>query len=399
MKDASITSEPASGATVPADEVSWREVRQILDEEIARLPQDLRSAIIVCLFEGRTQEEAARYLEVKPRTLKDRVHRGRELLKARLARRGVSLAVMGALLSAGGAEAALSATLQQVTLQGAAALANKTALTGIVSPAVLGLTGSSVLSIGWGAIAVAIVGLVLSTGAAYLTWDHLRPPASVQTVKRSFRGGQFDSTFFRWSPSTARRYGRLEQEGLRLTLPATDGPAVPVGIALRHPVRGDFELEATFEFLHMGPPEIGKWAGATVYLFMDDDERNGVWFGKMNERQLGPVFAMGHRVSLPGAGHDQERIDKFMDYVTTVGETGILRLRVVREGTSFSLFAAEGQAGEYRHLQTLEVSAEDLEIVRLGTDPGWSPNAPVDMRLVDFAMTAREFVGYQPRTP
>src|SRR5579859_6406610 len=83
MKDAPF-SEPVSGETGTADEVSWREVREILDEEIARLPQDLRSAIIVCLFEGRTQEEAARYLEVKPRTLKDRVHRGRELLKARL---------------------------------------------------------------------------------------------------------------------------------------------------------------------------------------------------------------------------------------------------------------------------------------------------------------------------
>lgn len=404
MNEAPLIGEPDTGAPVTAEEVSWREVRQILDEEIARLPHELRAAIIICLFEGRTQEEAAQFLEVNRRTLKDRVRRGRERLQARLTRRGVTLAVMGALLSAGGADAALSATLQQVTLQGATALANKTALAGIVSPAVLGLTGSSLLSVGWGAIAAAIVGLVLTAGAGYVAWDHLRPPPSVQTVKKSFRKGQFDNEFFRWSPATARKYARLEQEGLRLTLPATDGPTVPVGIALRHPVRGDFELEATFEFLHLGRPEAGKWAGATIYLFMDDNERNGVWFGKMNERQLGPVFATGHRASLPAtggreSGHDQERIDKFMDYVTTSGETGILRLRVVRRGLSFSFFAAEGETGEFRHLETLEVSAEDLEIVRLGPDPGWLSNVAVDMRLLDFSMTAREFVGYQLRTP
>src|SRR5262245_54910630 len=95
--------EPAAAG----EEVSWREVRQVLDEEIARLPSELRSAIIHCLFEGRTQEEAAQYLEVNPRTLKARLARGRELLRRRLTRRGVSLAILGAVLSGSGAQAAI----------------------------------------------------------------------------------------------------------------------------------------------------------------------------------------------------------------------------------------------------------------------------------------------------
>ncbi len=156
-------------------------------------------------------------------------------------------------------------------------------------------------------------------------------------------------------------------------------------------------MEATFELLQMGRPTTGKAVGAIIYLFMDDNERNGVWFGKMNERQLGPVFIAGHRVSQPGAGHDQERIDKFTECVATVAETGIVRLRVVRKGKSFSLFAAESETEEFRHLHTLEVSSHNLQIVRLGPDPGWSPNAPVDMRILDFSMTATEFVGNQHR--
>src|SRR5262245_53273634 len=36
-------------AVVAPEDVTWREVRQVLDEEIARLPEDLRAAIILCL--------------------------------------------------------------------------------------------------------------------------------------------------------------------------------------------------------------------------------------------------------------------------------------------------------------------------------------------------------------
>jgi RNA polymerase sigma factor (sigma-70 family) len=372
------------------EEVSWREVRQVLDEELAELPQDLRAAVILCLFEGRTQEEAAQYLDVNARTLKDRVHRGRELLRHRLTRRGVTLAVMGALLSGGSVEAAVSATLQQVTLQGATALANHAALTGLVSPSVLGLTGSSTLLAGWGAIVAATVALVVSAGTFFVVWNRPASPASMQTIKRSFRGRNFDNTVFQWSPSAARNSIGLEEQGLRITLPAKNGPGVPTGIAMRHPVRGDFELEVTFEFLHVARPDVGWAAGATLYFFMDDDDRNGMWFGKMNERVRGPVFVIGQRVD-----QGEERITNFADSVTTVGETGIVRLRVVRKGQSFSLFAAEGETGEFQHLRTLEISSQDVQIVRFATDPAWNPNVEVDVRLLEFSIAAQQIVGYQ----
>jgi len=385
---------PMKAAAVTSEEVSWREVRQVLDEELAELPQDLRAAVILCLFEGKTQDEAAQCLEINPRTLKDRVHRGRELLRQRLMRRGVTLAVMGALLTGTTAEAAVSATLQQVVLQGATALVNKGALTGIISPSVLGLTGSSSLLAGWGAFTAAIVALALTVGTTFVVWNHTAPERPRQTIKRSFRGAQFDNRVFKWSPAAARNYGRLEELGLHLALPAQDGPGVPTGIELRHAVRGDFELEATFEFLHVARPESGWGAGVTLYFFIDDEDRSGMWFGKMNERLRGPVFVTGHRID-----RDEERINNFADSVTTVGETGIVRLRVVREGRSFSLFAAEGETGDFQHVRTLEISSEDLQIVRFATDPGWNPNVQIDVRLLEFSITAQELVGYEPRTP
>jgi len=374
--------------TVTAEDASWREVRQVLDEEIARLPDVLRGPIILCLFEGRTQEEAGEYLEVNVRTLKARVARGRDLLRKRLTRRGVSLAVLGAVLSGSSAQAAVSATLQQATVQGATALVNKAVLAGVVSPTVLSLTGSTSLLAGWGTIAAVIAGLALSAGGIYVVSERSRAHAVRQrpTVTGSFRGGTFDSEFFEWT-GDAEQYARLEEEGLRITLPAENGPRFPVGVKVRPVVHGDFELEARFELLDVPRPAEGSGGGVTVYFFMDDEEWHGVWFGKMIDGRRGPMFVLGNRV-----GKREERITRFADAVEAGGELGIVRVRVVREGTAFRLFAAEGETAEFRHIQTLEVSPEDLRIVRFATDWGFTPNVAMDVRLVDFSMTADAFV-------
>ena len=49
------------------DEVSWREVRRVLDEEVSRLPERLRLPIFLCYFEGKTRDEAAEALGWKLR--------------------------------------------------------------------------------------------------------------------------------------------------------------------------------------------------------------------------------------------------------------------------------------------------------------------------------------------
>ena len=72
----------AAAQTNPVDDVGWREVRDIIDAEVARLPDKNRAAILLCYFEGRTQEDAARQLGWPARTLQARLARGLELLAA-----------------------------------------------------------------------------------------------------------------------------------------------------------------------------------------------------------------------------------------------------------------------------------------------------------------------------
>jgi RNA polymerase sigma factor (sigma-70 family) len=43
----------------PVDDLAWREVRQILHEELDRLPERFRTPLVLCHLEGRTQDEAA----------------------------------------------------------------------------------------------------------------------------------------------------------------------------------------------------------------------------------------------------------------------------------------------------------------------------------------------------
>jgi RNA polymerase sigma factor (sigma-70 family) len=77
--------------TDPIDELSWREVRQIVHEELDRLPEKYRQPLILCYLEGQPHEQAARQLGWNAGIFKGMLTRGRDLLRRRLTRRGLGL--------------------------------------------------------------------------------------------------------------------------------------------------------------------------------------------------------------------------------------------------------------------------------------------------------------------
>src|SRR5581483_10757042 len=64
----------------------------LLREELFGLTEKYRLPILLFYFEGKTYEEAARDLHCAVGTIKSRLARGRELLRKRLTRRGMTLA-------------------------------------------------------------------------------------------------------------------------------------------------------------------------------------------------------------------------------------------------------------------------------------------------------------------
>lgn len=75
----------------PTQNVALRELGQILDDEIAKLPEPFREAIILTQIEGLSRIEAALRAGTTVASIKDRLERGRELLQRRLTRRGLTV--------------------------------------------------------------------------------------------------------------------------------------------------------------------------------------------------------------------------------------------------------------------------------------------------------------------
>lgn len=83
---------------VLAESADGRDAAAALHEEIARLPEPHRAAVVLCDLQGRTHAEAAEALGWPVGTVKSRQARAREQLRGRLARRGVALS-SGALVA------------------------------------------------------------------------------------------------------------------------------------------------------------------------------------------------------------------------------------------------------------------------------------------------------------
>ncbi|QEG27338.1 ECF RNA polymerase sigma factor SigE [Gemmata obscuriglobus] len=91
-----ITPANVDGRCV-AGALDHTELRAVIDEELAALPETHRAAIVLCDLQGKTRAEAACELGRAEGTVASWLARGRKALAVRLARRGVALPAAGLL--------------------------------------------------------------------------------------------------------------------------------------------------------------------------------------------------------------------------------------------------------------------------------------------------------------
>src|SRR5438552_913993 len=101
----------------PAAALVWREVCAALDEELQRLPERLRSPLVLCYLSGLTRDEAAKQLGWTLGTLKRRLEEGRKALRVRLERRGIAAVGLAlAVLTPEALQSAVSTSLLESSL-------------------------------------------------------------------------------------------------------------------------------------------------------------------------------------------------------------------------------------------------------------------------------------------
>jgi RNA polymerase sigma factor (sigma-70 family) len=121
----------------------WDDLRPLLDQELAALPDRYRAAVVLCDLEGKTRKEAARQLGLPEGTLSSRLARARALLARRLARHGVGVSggALAAVLSQNAAWPCVPAAVLSATIRAAARFAAGTAGAGAaISARVAALT-------------------------------------------------------------------------------------------------------------------------------------------------------------------------------------------------------------------------------------------------------------------
>ncbi len=87
-KDEASYQQLQADLATPSEEADTREKLDALEEGIAQLPDDLRTAFVLSVLDGRSQQECAELLETTPKTVEMRVYRARKLLGAWLGKAG-----------------------------------------------------------------------------------------------------------------------------------------------------------------------------------------------------------------------------------------------------------------------------------------------------------------------
>ena len=111
------------------------DLESLIQEELARLPEIYRHVIVLCYLEGLTHEGAAGQLGWPIGTVRGRLARARELLRARLVRRGVTATASVAAIESltRSASAAVPAALREATVRAAMRIASGQAVAAITS--------------------------------------------------------------------------------------------------------------------------------------------------------------------------------------------------------------------------------------------------------------------------
>jgi RNA polymerase sigma factor (sigma-70 family) len=185
-----------------AEKILWRDLEPLLDEELSRLPDAYREAIVLSDLEGKTRREVARQLDLPEGTVGSRLARARALLAKRLARHGlaVSAGVWAAVSSQKAASASVPGSLVSSTIKAATLVAAGQAagLRGIpvqIAALTEGVLKAMLLKKIKAGFVTVFVAALLSLGGGVFVWQSEASEHSAQQVDRKESREDKDENF------------------------------------------------------------------------------------------------------------------------------------------------------------------------------------------------------------
>jgi RNA polymerase sigma factor (sigma-70 family) len=224
--------ETAVAARAVAPPAPIDDVRVTLDEEIGRLAERYRIAVVLCDLEGKTRREAAEQLGWAEGTVASRLARGRGILAKRLERRGLAGALVAAAVTdmsagAGVPSALVFRTIRATSLFAAGEATAKSAVSGTVAALTQGVLKSMLLTKLKGVVAVSlVVGMATLSGGALISRSRATEPAAATADGHGDAQNDPDDLHDRVRQlkqqlEQVRR--QIEQEGLARTESGNDG--------------------------------------------------------------------------------------------------------------------------------------------------------------------------------
>jgi RNA polymerase sigma factor (sigma-70 family) len=183
VREQQMSPMPEPPAVESRDCAFGAEQLRLLDEELSRLPEKYRVAIVLCDLEGRSRPEAARQLRKPEGTVASRLARGRAMLARRLTRRGLDVsASSAAAVWSQQASGALPEALLTRTIKAAGLLAAGQAVTaGLISTKVPALASDVLRAMAapkWIAAGIVLLLAALALGAGIVIRHALLSPPS-----------------------------------------------------------------------------------------------------------------------------------------------------------------------------------------------------------------------------
>jgi RNA polymerase sigma factor (sigma-70 family) len=190
-----------------------RDLWPLLHEEVARLPAKYRAAVVLCYLEGATYDEAARQLGCPKGTISTRLTKARELLRGRLARRGLGVipGTLAVLMTEPAATAAVPALVGATVRAALSAAAGQKAAFGSVPERVVVLV-EGVLRAMW-CSKMKTAAVWISLGSALLACGALAHQGLAGKGKEPAQPGQFAQRGPEQAPSTAPAPDRETSRG------------------------------------------------------------------------------------------------------------------------------------------------------------------------------------------